>query len=86
MSMPEDMAPEDIASEDLEDLQARERLSPDERDIEAPTADAVEQATPADPSQDPDQGRGGPEIKADVNEYDALEQARTVELDDEFRP
>jgi hypothetical protein len=58
-------------------------LDLDERDIEAPDADAFEQATPADPldaaTQLPRQISRDPE----VSDWDALEQARIVELDDE---
>jgi hypothetical protein len=58
-------------------------LGLDERDIEAPDADAIEQATPADPV---DAALATPpEISRDpeVSDWDALEQARVVELDDE---
>lgn len=55
----------------------------DERDIEAPDVDAFEQAIPADPTaaawQLPIEVSRDPE----VNDWDALEQARVVELDDE---
>jgi hypothetical protein len=56
-------------------------LDPDERDIEAPDADAVEQATPVDPAAQPVEVR----IPFEANEYDVLEQAQIVELDDEYR-
>ena len=56
-------------------------LDPEERDLEAPDADAVEQATPANPADDPAEVHRGLE----VNEYDAVEQARVVELDDDYR-
>lgn len=62
-------------------LEPTEHLVPEERDPEAPAADAVEQATPADPSLRPDEVRQGLE----VGEYDAVEQSRIVELDDEYR-
>ena len=54
---------------------------PDERAFEAPVEDATEQATPANPVDVPD------ELSArdDVNEYDALEQERVVELEDDYR-
>ncbi|HET8681124.1 MAG TPA: hypothetical protein VFM54_04545 [Micromonosporaceae bacterium] len=55
-------------------------LDPRERDIEAPDADAVEQATPVDPTEVPDEVHRGFE----VDEWDAVEQARTVPLDDEY--
>jgi hypothetical protein len=54
-------------------------LDPEERDPEAPVADAYEQATPADPSETPEPVR----VPPDVNEADALEQAQVVESDDD---
>jgi hypothetical protein len=74
MGMPDDISPEDLEPED--------HLEPEERDLEAPTADAMEQATPVDPTQFPIEVQRGLE----VNEYDAVEQARVVELDDDYRP
>ena len=59
-----------------------ERLDPDNRDIEAPEADAVEQATPANPADSPP-ASGPPAFEA--NEYDVLEQERVVDLDDDYR-
>ncbi len=56
-------------------------LTPDERDLEAPAADAVEQATPANPAEQTVEMRRGLE----VDEWDAVEQARVVELDDDYR-
>jgi hypothetical protein len=57
-----------------EDFAPGEHLTPDERDPEAPAADAVEQARIADPGEDePDLHRG-----LEVNDWDALEQARIV--------
>jgi hypothetical protein len=58
-------------------------LDLDERDIEAPEADAFEQATPAHPLDAA--LRRPPEVSRDpeVSDWDALEQARVVELDDE---
>jgi hypothetical protein len=55
----------------------------DERDIEAPDADAYEQALPADPVAAAREAP--PEVSRDpeVNDWDALEQARIVEIDDE---
>ena len=65
-----------------EDLTPGDDLEAGERDIEAPEADAVEQATPADPSavtrQDVHRG-------LEVNEYDAWEQSQVVQLDDDYR-
>jgi len=56
-------------------------LDPDERDIEAPAADAVEQATPADPAEEELE----PTQRLEVSDWDALEQARVVDLDDDYR-
>jgi hypothetical protein len=65
-----------------EDFALEDHLTPEERDPEAPPEDAVEQATAADPAADrePEVHRG-----LEVDEWDALEQARVVELDDEYR-
>lgn len=68
--------------EDLaEQAQPGPHLGPDERDLEAPPEDAVEQATPVEPTMEPIEIQRGLE----VNEYDAVEQARIVELDDDYR-
>ncbi|MEE6258295.1 hypothetical protein [Plantactinospora sonchi] len=66
-----------------EDFAPGDHLAPDERDPEAPDADAVEQATVADPATE-DQ----PEVQRglEVDEYDALEQSRVVgPQDDDYR-
>jgi hypothetical protein len=65
----------------VEDRAPEPHLSPEERDLEAPAADAVEQATPANPAEEPVPVHRGFE----VNEYDAVEQARVVDLDDDYR-
>jgi hypothetical protein len=57
------------------------RLEPDERDPEAPDADIVEQATPVDPAELPAEMHRGLE----VGEWDAIEQSRVVEIDDDYR-
>ena len=55
-----------------------------ESDLEAPTADAVEQAQIVDDDGEEPFGHDEPlEIPLDVNEADAAEQHRTVELDDD---
>lgn len=64
-----------------EDFALGDHLAPDERDIEAPAADAVEQATAARPADEEPEVRRGFE----VNDWDALEQARVVDLDDDYR-
>jgi hypothetical protein len=64
-----------------EDFAPEDHLAPDERDPEAPAEDAVEQATVADPSEaEPEVHRG-----LEVDEWDAMEQARVVGLDDDYR-
>lgn len=64
-----------------EDFAHGDHLAPEERDIEAPAADAVEQAFPANPADsEPEIHRG-----LEVDEWDALEQARVVDLDDDYR-
>jgi hypothetical protein len=55
-------------------------LNPDERDPEAPPEDALEQATPANPADQASPVRRGLE----VDEWDAIEQSRVVDLDEEY--
>jgi hypothetical protein len=64
-----------------EDRIPDDHLEPEERDPEAPTADAVEQATLAHSAGDDGEVHRGLE----VNEYDAIEQAHVVEIDDDYR-
>ena len=64
-----------------EDLAPSTYLTPDERDPEAPEADAAEQAAAAGPSGEDDRVSDSLE----VNEADAIEQARGVSLDDDYR-
>ncbi|GAA0724637.1 hypothetical protein Drose_37950 [Dactylosporangium roseum] len=59
-----------------------DRLDPDTRDPEAPPADAAEQALPANPLDRPATTHPMP---WEANEYDAVEQDRVVDLDDEYR-
>ena len=59
-------------------------LNPDERDIEAPEADAQEQRTPADPTEAAQHQPLQPTRSLEVNDWDALEQAKVVELDDDY--
>jgi hypothetical protein len=68
-----------MAQPDEDFLALDEHLDPDARDIEAPAADAVEQATPANPADAPVEVRRGLE----VSEWDAVEQAHVVDLDDD---
>jgi hypothetical protein len=64
-----------------EDLAPGDHLSPDERALEAPEADAAEQATLAGPARDDDLVRHG----FYVDEADAAEQSRVVDFDDDYR-
>jgi len=60
-----------------------ERLDPEVRDFEAPTADAVEQARPVNPAE---AATTKQTIAFEANEYDAVEQDRVVDLeDDDYR-
>jgi hypothetical protein len=58
-------------------------LDPEERDIEAPDADALEQSVPADPVTAAEEQPSEPTRDPEVNDWDALEQAKVVGLDDE---
>ena len=66
---------------DPEDITPGTRLDPDERDPEAPSADAIEQATSADPGDDQ------PTISSSLEapEWDAYEQTLVVQMEDEYR-
>ncbi|HEY7223151.1 MAG TPA: hypothetical protein VH561_06000 [Micromonosporaceae bacterium] len=65
-----------------DDRTAEDHLVPEERDPEASPEDVAEQATPADPGEGAE-----PEIHVNVeaSEWDAIEQARVVELEDDYR-
>jgi len=68
-------------TDEFEDRVPDDHLEPEERDPEAPTADAVEQAILANPvDEDGEVHRG-----LEVGEYDAVEQAHVVDLDDDYR-
>lgn len=65
-----------------EDFAPEAHLDPDERDLEAPPEDAVEQATPLDPADEQPGVRRGLEVA----EWDAMEQARVIGADeDDYR-
>jgi hypothetical protein len=64
-----------------EDFVIDDHLDPELRDPEAPSADAVEQATPANPAEQATEVKRGLE----VSEYDAVEQAHVVEFDEDYR-
>ncbi|MER7460325.1 hypothetical protein [Micromonospora sp. NPDC126480] len=65
-----------------EDFAPSDHLAPEERDLEAEPADAVEQATAVDPGEvDVEPHRG-----LEVDDWDAMEQARVVAGDeDDYR-
>ena len=56
------------------------RLEAGERDRQAPDADVVEQTIPADPAEQHAEVPRGIE----VNDWDAIEQARVVDLEDDY--
>jgi hypothetical protein len=66
--------------EDLTDAEEHEEFSPEERDLEAPVADAAEQAMPVEPTEEQPAVRRGFE----VGEWDALEQSIVIDMDDEY--
>jgi hypothetical protein len=57
----------------------------EERDLEAPDADAVEQARAADPNDDAAYEESTVPDSIEVPEWDALEQAQVVQLEDDYR-
>ena len=71
------MTDPDIADQDTP-------LDPDDTDIEAPDADAQEQRTPADPTEAARQQPLRPTRRLEVNDWDALEQAKVVDLEDDY--
>lgn len=62
-----------------DDRLATDHLEPDEREPEASPEDVAEQVQPADPATEEADVHLGDE----ASEWDAIEQARVVELDDE---
>ncbi|SCG56685.1 hypothetical protein [Micromonospora humi] len=64
-----------------EDFTPSDHLAPEERDPEAEPADAVEQAAPVSDDADGEPHRG-----LEVDDWDAMEQARVVTADeDDYR-
>ena len=59
--------------------------APENRDIEAPPEDALEQATPADPDDEALSVRVPEELPTEANEADVLEQVYPVNLDEDYR-
>jgi hypothetical protein len=65
-----------------EDFAPSDHLAPEERDLEAEPADAVEQAAMINPEDGETEPTGGLE----VGDWDAMEQARVVVADeDDYR-
>ena len=61
-------------------------LGPEDRDPEAPQEDAVEQARTVDPGEDDVVSHRGLDVTGhEVNEWDAVEQSRIVEVDEDYR-
>jgi hypothetical protein len=58
---------------------------PDELDLEAPEADAAEQATPAEPDDDEQGGAGVGPVGLETPEWDAQEQSIPVPVDEDYR-
>ena len=56
---------------------------PENLDIEAPDADAAEQATPVNPDYDEETTPTPGSTSLEASEWDVLEQSQTVRLDDE---
>jgi hypothetical protein len=56
---------------------------PTDAPVETPLEDAAEQAAPAVPADSA--GEAGAHRGLEVGEWDAVEQARTVALDDDYR-
>ncbi|MGK5737552.1 hypothetical protein [Micromonospora sp. URMC 103] len=65
-----------------EDFAPSDHLNPEERDLEAEPADAMEQAVAVDPVD----GEAEPHRGLEVDDWDAMEQARVVVGDeDDYR-
>jgi hypothetical protein len=58
--------------------------NPPNADLEVPAEDAAEQASSALPGR-PEDGDGDRTLDPEAPEWDAQEQGRVVELDDEYR-
>jgi hypothetical protein len=64
-----------------EDFTPVDHLAPEERDPEASADDVLEQATLADPHEE----EAEPHRGLEVDDWDAIEQARVVGPDDDYR-
>ena len=65
-----------------DDREPEDHLEPDERELEASPEDVVEQVAPADPAEEEEDEPV--RVRNEVNEWDAVEQARIVDLDDDY--
>jgi hypothetical protein len=65
----------------MEDRIPAAHLSAAERDLETPMTDAVEQTILANPAEEDVEVHRGLE----VGEYDAIEQARVIDMDEDYR-
>lgn len=63
-----------------DDQVTHEHLEPDERDPEATPADVAEQSRAANPSEN---GEAEVHVGDDASEWDAVEQSRIVQLEEE---
>lgn len=65
-----------------EEFVPHERLTPDERNLETPDADAVEQTRTVSPAEEEAEVHRGME----VSDWDAIEQAQVISIDeDDYR-
>jgi hypothetical protein len=58
---------------------------PEDLDMEAPEADAAEQAALAEPEEDEEPARATPWMSLETPEWDAAEQAIPVPIDEDYR-
>jgi hypothetical protein len=65
-----------------DDRMADDHLDPEVRDWEASPEDVAEQEALADPAEEPDEPI---HVDLEASEWDAIEQARVVELEDDYR-
>ncbi|HLU32492.1 MAG TPA: hypothetical protein VKZ74_00510 [Natronosporangium sp.] len=66
-----------------DELALDDHLHPDERDIEAPSVDAAEQATTVGPN-DGAQPVAPLRRSLEVGEWDAFEQSIVIDIDDDY--
>jgi hypothetical protein len=79
--------PDDLFRHDDEQTHPDHLLDQRERDLEVSTEDLAEQEMPADPVDEREEpAHIEPEhLDDEVNEWDAIEQARIVDLEEEHR-